>query len=100
MSFVVRFTVDSKIDVDDAVDWYRRKNPALGTRFARAVDNTLDSIETMPTSFAKVDEFVRVAKVRKFPYGIYFELDGDEVLIFCVCHLSRDSKFWKSRKMR
>lgn len=100
MSFVVRFTVDSKSDIDDAVDWYRRKSPTLGARFARAVDKALDSIEAMPNSFPMVDEFVRVAKLRKFPYGIYFELDGNEVLIFCVCHLSRDPKIWKSRKMQ
>ena len=100
MSYVVRFTVDSKIDVDDAVDWYRRKSPAYATRFARAVDRTLDLIEAMPNSFPKADQIVRVAKTRKFPYGIYFEIDGDEILIIAVCHLSRDSRVWKSRKIQ
>jgi hypothetical protein len=41
---------------------------------------------------------VRRAIPRRFPYGVFYRIDGAEVLVFAVVDLHRDPSIWQDRE--
>ena len=41
---------------------------------------------------------MRMAKVGRFPYGLYFVDEFDKIVLFGVIHLHRDPEVWKLRR--
>jgi hypothetical protein len=41
---------------------------------------------------------MRMAKVGRFPYGLYFVDEFDKIVLFGVIHLHRDPEVWKHRR--
>jgi plasmid stabilization system protein ParE len=41
---------------------------------------------------------IRRALLRRFPYAVYFAVDGDVVVVIAVLHASRDPAEWQRRR--
>jgi plasmid stabilization system protein ParE len=41
---------------------------------------------------------MRRALLRRFPYGIFFEIERAEIMIYAVFHGARDPKRWRRRR--
>jgi toxin ParE1/3/4 len=54
--------------------WYDNIRPQLGERFVLVVEATVEAIAERPLQFPVVHRGRRRAGVRRFPYGIFFEL--------------------------
>ena len=54
--------------------WYDNVRPTLGERIALAVEATVEAIAEHPLQFPVVYRGRRRAGVRRFPYGIFFEV--------------------------
>ena len=83
-------------DLRRARDRYAQVDPALSERFADAVDAVIARIMAFPHGAPPVDGFpgLRRARVRRFPYGVFYRdsPDGDPViLVVRVLHGSRDT---------
>lgn len=77
-------------EYDDAVTWYERRRPGLGALFAKRVTETMNRIEGSPLSFPRVREDTRRAVVPRFPYGVFFRLEGQDIVVLAILHASRD----------
>jgi len=44
-----------------------------------------------------VDGETRRGRLRRFPYVVYYELAGDDILVLAVWHGRRDPEGWKER---
>jgi len=97
MSHTVVFRPKAKTDLIEARDWYQRQQFGLGETFADAVDETISRIQSMPKMYAVVFRNVRRAKVRTFPYLIYYRLLQERIEVLAVLHGSRDPKRWQER---
>lgn len=84
-------------DITEAIDWYEKQLPGLGTRFLDDLDMTIKSIVNNPQLYRKVYKNFRRALLNKFPYGIYYLLESDRIIIMAIYHEKRDSKNWKRR---
>ncbi|MEM7159315.1 MAG: type II toxin-antitoxin system RelE/ParE family toxin [Myxococcota bacterium] len=73
-------------DIDDARRWYESKEPGLGGRFVDAVDRTLLLIQQQPRAYAVVEDTIRRAVVRTFPYSVFFVDEGERVVVLAVFH--------------
>jgi plasmid stabilization system protein ParE len=38
--------------------------------------------------------------LRRFPYGVFYEIHGDEVVVLACFHSSRDPREWQERITR
>ena len=45
-----------------------------------------------------MEEGVRRAIVRVFPYGVYFTLDADLITVLAVLHMHRHPDIWKQKR--
>lgn len=81
-----------------AVVWYEEQRKGLGSRFATAVEAALESVKRTPMLFPKVYQGIRRARVKRFPYGIFFELDGQQIIVSAVYHARRDPRKVRHRR--
>ena len=64
----LRYREAAKLDIQEARDWYRAHSPALETRFAAAVAETISRILETSRAYQEVEPDVRRAPVVAFPY--------------------------------
>jgi plasmid stabilization system protein ParE len=83
-------------DVDNAAEWYANERVELGIDFARAVRACFDRVIEEPQSFRMVHRDLRRAFVGRFPYLVFFRVNGDEVV--AVMHGARRPATWKRRR--
>lgn len=56
----------------EAATWYAARNPGLGRSFRDAVAAVLETIEETPQRFPLALQDIRKARVRRFPYVVYY----------------------------
>ena len=97
MAHRIRFEEHVEADLAEASFWYDRQQPGVGDRFLTAVFDTLDRIAEMPSAYPRARGETRRARVRNFPYSVFFRIDDEDAAILAVMHDSRDPRRWQSR---
>jgi plasmid stabilization system protein ParE len=73
-------------DIEDAQLWYEGQEPGLGDRFLAAVERTLALVEKNPYVYQLVEDEIRRAVVRKFPYNVFYLPEVERVVVLAVFH--------------
>jgi toxin ParE1/3/4 len=99
----VRFLNAAEREALKAAFWYDDQRPGLGDEFLDEVDIAWKAIGEEPERHAAADlprskRDIRYFHLKRFPYVIYFEIRGDEILILAVAHTSRRPFYWKRRR--
>jgi plasmid stabilization system protein ParE len=93
----VIYTPEAEDDVANAYKWYEEREVGLGEEFLRCVEACVSGIRRQPMSFrVAVDEFRR-AKVRRFPFDIFYEAEHNRIVIHFVFHSAQDPRKWRER---
>jgi toxin ParE1/3/4 len=79
----------------EACDWYESKRAGLGLEFFSSIESSFSIIQKTPFLFAIKIKNVRCAFVPHFPYGIFYFIDNDRIVVIAVFHLSRNPRLWK-----
>jgi len=87
----------SDADIEAAFEWYESEQPDLGLEFLNEIRATHLRILDEPLKYAVLRSGIRRAITRRFPYGIYFSIEDDVVLIIAVLHTARDPAEWQFR---
>jgi toxin ParE1/3/4 len=91
------FMPAARLEVVEAVDWYAKEAPNLSARLLAELDYQADRISANPFRFPLMLADVRRAKLRCFPYGLFFRpLEKTTYIIACF-HSSRDPIVWQKR---
>jgi plasmid stabilization system protein ParE len=88
---------EAELDILEASVHYERERRGLGLRFEGELNQTMCRVQENPRQFPEIEDGVRRALVRTFPYGIFFCLEKDIITVLAVLHLHRHSQTWKSR---
>lgn len=88
---------DAEDDIKDAVEWYRLVGSGLEDEFIRSLDARLESIRRNPDLYPTVYKNVRRALLPKFPYGLFYFVFDDTVVVLACFHTRRDPKDWQRR---
>ena len=97
MSRRVVFLPAARQEVAAAQDWYEREVAGLGLRFRQALDAQVLGISANPFQFPLRLQDVRSAKLRGFPYSVFFRVTEDQIAIIACFHASRDPMVWTER---
>src|ERR1035437_531115 len=86
-------------EAQDAADWYNRREYGLGLEFSEEIGKAVESLKQDPARFPKATGNLQVARVKRFPYSIYFHFQPDTSLIFIVSifHHRRRPGSWLGR---
>ena len=94
----VRFLPEALVDLLETLYWYTSREPGLGKTFAEAIVEAVERIVQDPDLFPLVHGKVRRLVMRQFPYAVYFQEVGDEILVLAV-HGRQDPRRWKGRSI-
>ena len=88
----------AELDIQDAYDWYEFQRPGLGEEFLAALTSTRDRIVEYPHGNPILHRTTRRALLpRRFPYALFYRVDGDSIVIVACMHASRDPRQWQQR---
>ena len=79
-----------------AAAWYETRRANLGFEFLAEVDAVFDRILENPVQSRRYEASVRIAYVRRFPFGVFYEDTHDSVFVISVMRLSRREDRWKT----
>jgi plasmid stabilization system protein ParE len=94
----VVFGPAARVETIEASDWYAARSLALAGRFEAAVDVAVARMSDNPLQFPVVFKSLRRVKLRRFPYALFFHVQGDEVHVIACFHASRDPRKWQRRR--
>lgn len=61
------------------------------------IEQGLDRVRTAPELYQVIYRDTRRAIARRFPYGVFYRLEGQNVVVFAVLDLRRDAATWQRR---
>ena len=93
----VNFLDPAKDEMFQAEEYYEQQAPGLGREFIAEVNHTVKGIADHPKSGRTVKREVRRRLVRRFPFGILYRIDPNEIVILAVMHLRRHPGYWLKR---
>ena len=85
-------------DIDEAFVWYERQRPGLGEEFLAAVQATRESIAAHPAMYPVIHRDTRRALLHRFPYGIFYRVYQEAIVVVACMHAKRDPARWRSRR--
>jgi plasmid stabilization system protein ParE len=97
VSLQVHFRPEAETDVSEAAAWYESQKAGLGAQFLDEIAITCKSISENPEMYPIVHRGSRRAIIRKFPFGVYYRVEREGIIVFAVMHGSRHPKKWKQR---
>lgn len=89
---------EAEAELAEAFEWYEERVQGLGSEFLISVDAAVHAIVRKPQQFAKVHKTVRRALLRRFPYAVFFLVEGTRIIILAFFHVKRDPKQWQERR--
>lgn len=89
MTYALRFVPEVEDDAVAAYVWYERKAAGLGRDFLRRLYACAGDIAERPFPYRKVHREFRRRLLDRFPFAVYFSMEGDHVVVFGVFHCAR-----------
>jgi toxin ParE1/3/4 len=84
-------------DIDEAAVWYERKRSGLGREFLVSVNATIEKIQQWPDLGVQVYKTLRRVRTPRFPYGVFYQIVHDKIIVVGVFHGSRSPRRWEWR---
>jgi plasmid stabilization system protein ParE len=97
MSWEIAYHKAVKREINAAYRRYEKEKEGLGEEFAECVQEQIAFLEMNPKIHGKVFKDVRKSVVRRFPFCIYYTIEGDRVYIISVFHTKQDPAKWQAR---
>jgi toxin ParE1/3/4 len=88
----LRVRPDAVNDIDSASRWYRDRREELADDFGRCVAETMTRIRTSPELYPQVRAALRRAPVQRFPYGVFYSIEENTIVVHAVLHDHRDPR--------
>jgi len=91
------FHPEAETEFLEAIEYYEERERGLGYDFSIEVFRTIQNIVTYPTAWSVIEKDLRRCLVHRFPYGVVYSIEQDEIFILAVMHLRRHPDYWKKR---
>ncbi len=94
---IVRMVQPAEQEMLDAAAYYELQVSGLGQDFLAKIASAVTDIAENPERWPVIRLNVRRRLVHRFPYGMLYRVDPDEVVVLAVAHLHRHPAYWVGR---
>jgi len=98
MTLEVRLRPEVEIDLADAAFWYEEQQRGLGRQFLGEALAVFSAIAETPQLHPVVHRNTWRALLRRFPFGVYYQVETAAIVVVAVMHGSRNPDRWKGRE--
>lgn len=88
--FLLEFSAKAEEEFHEARKWYDEKREGLGSAFTEEVFDLINLLSKNPYLFGVKFAAYREAPLKRFPYILVYQIEGDTIYIDMVFHTSRD----------
>jgi toxin ParE1/3/4 len=81
-----------KSDIAEAFHWYEDQRTGIGRAFTNAVKQAYTILRQNPTRNAVRFSDVRRYNLKRFPYAIFYFLEGEVIVVIGVLHVKRNAR--------
>jgi plasmid stabilization system protein ParE len=83
------FLPTATTDLEDSAAWYEARSAGLGDVFQAAVEEAIRQAAYFPESHPVSSKDCRIISLRRFPFHIFYRIDGDRLVVQAVLHMRR-----------
>jgi plasmid stabilization system protein ParE len=87
----------AEAEYEAALAWYLARSVRAAARFEAAVEQAMTFLGAFPEASPLCDERHRYCALRRYPYGLVYRVDGDQVRVVAVPHARQLPRDWASR---
>ena len=80
------------VDIQSAVEYYEEISSGLGFRLLDEFESLINQLSINPNTNGYFDRYHRKARLKKFPFLVFYEVSGNKVIIARFRHAKRDLK--------
>jgi len=93
----VSFHPDAEEELNHAIEYYEDCQLGLGYDFSIEMYSSIQRIKTYPYAWPILADEIHRCLIRRFPFGILYFIDSDEIFIVAIMNLHREPQYWKDR---
>ena len=97
---ILRIAAAASAELTEAVEWYEAARAGLGSEFQDEFETGIRQIASFPRAWKPLGDRVRCFLLNRFPYGIIYQVETEEILILAVAHMHRRPGYWRDRLER
>lgn len=95
--YSIEFKPEVFEDIRIAYAWYESQRIGLGEDFLLTLEESYAKISRTPKQYQLIYKSVRRKLVRRFPYGIFFTLRENKIVVIAVLHTRVNPMIWNER---
>jgi plasmid stabilization system protein ParE len=92
LSWHVIIRPNAEADLQEARLWYEVRRPGLGDQSVDDIGYAIRLLAENPERRPIYYNGFRRLLVRRFPYKVFYRIEGDRVIVFRVLHVKRDHR--------
>lgn len=93
----VVFLPEAEQEMLEAASYYQSQATGLGVDFLSEVERAVKSIAEFPNTWPILEGELRRRLIKRFPFGILYRIESEEIVVIAVVHLRRKPGYWKER---
>jgi plasmid stabilization system protein ParE len=98
MSLPVVVRPVARAEMDEAHLWYSERSSRAAAKLTDVLKAALAAIGRDPLRYPVIYNDMRRHNMPPFPYGLYYTVEAQEVVVLSCFHGSRDPAVWRKRK--
>lgn len=96
--FAVVLAPSAENDIAGAFRWYQERNKLAANGFRAEVLGVIDLLADTPLSRPADEAGNRKRVLRRFPFSVCYEVNGNTVTVLAVAHHRRRPNYWRADK--
>jgi hypothetical protein len=93
----ILFHKDAEIEFNHSIDYYKEISQNLGLDFTSEVYKSIQRISSHPSAWSSIETSIRRILVNRFPFGVLYSHQQDNIYIIAIMNLHREPNYWKDR---
>jgi hypothetical protein len=94
---MISFLEPARAEFAEAIAFYEDRQAGLGREFAEEIKRTVQRVIDYPARWPKLSKNTRRCRTQRFPYGVVYQIAGEDILVVAIMHLQRRPGYWKDR---
>ncbi|MBI5233214.1 MAG: type II toxin-antitoxin system RelE/ParE family toxin [Deltaproteobacteria bacterium] len=93
----VVFLPKAEQEMLEAARYYESLSAGLGVDYLSEVERAVHAIQESPLIWPIIEGEIRRRMIRRFPFGILYRIEPEEIVVVAVMHLLRMPGYWRKR---
>ena len=97
MTLPVVVRLEAQAELVEAWGWYETQRSGLGDELLGCLEAAIGRAARDPTLHAITHGDVRRVLVRRFPYAVFYAVEGAQIIVLAIAHVRREPLYWLDR---